>query len=140
LRQLLWYKRRESERAGSRAAAPSLSHASSSERDGENAEKYQLAYFGPKRRENRSKSSSLALLPTYLVRIQNSCSNQSMNMVDAAVLALLAIGDIALIANLRRRRGRALQADRMMRSLVLAVRRDNEELDLSQRSSLVDVG
>jgi hypothetical protein len=47
-----------------------------------------------------------------------------MNVVDAVVLGLLAIGDMALIAHLRRRRGKALKADRIMRSLVLVVRRE----------------
>jgi hypothetical protein len=47
-----------------------------------------------------------------------------MNM-DAVVLALLAIADLALIVHLRQRHGRRAQMERMMASLRMAVRREN---------------
>lgn len=48
-----------------------------------------------------------------------------MNGVDALVLALLAVGDLALIVHFRRARMKRLQIERMMRSLQLAVEREN---------------
>jgi hypothetical protein len=47
--------------------------------------------------------------------------------VDALVLALVAIGDMALIVHLRRRRNRRLRQDRMMGSLRLALRWANRD-------------
>jgi hypothetical protein len=47
-----------------------------------------------------------------------------MNVADALFLALLAFADIALIIHLRQRRGRQRRAQRMMRSLALAVRQE----------------
>jgi hypothetical protein len=43
---------------------------------------------------------------------------------DALVFGLLTIGDIALIAYLRRRRSRLAKADRMMGSLRIAIKLD----------------
>ena len=47
-----------------------------------------------------------------------------MNVVDAAVLALLAMADIALLVQLRRARARRIREDHMMRCLKLAVDRE----------------
>jgi hypothetical protein len=47
-----------------------------------------------------------------------------MNVVDAIVLALLAVADVALMVHLRRARGRRLRAERVMRSLRLALQRE----------------
>ncbi len=47
-----------------------------------------------------------------------------MNAVDALVLALLALVDLALIVYLRRMRVRRVRARRMMRSLEFAIRRE----------------
>jgi len=47
-----------------------------------------------------------------------------MNIVDAAVLALLAVADVALMVHLRRARGRRLREERVMRSLRLALQRE----------------
>ena len=47
-----------------------------------------------------------------------------MDIVDALVLALLAAGDMLLIAYLRRRRARYLRMERMARCLATAVRRE----------------
>ena len=47
-----------------------------------------------------------------------------MNAVDAMVLALLALADIALLIHIRRRRARGLRVRRMDRALTLAVRRE----------------
>jgi hypothetical protein len=47
-----------------------------------------------------------------------------MDGVDAIVLALLALADIALITYLRRRRARRLRVERMYYRMALAVRRD----------------
>ena len=54
--------------------------------------------------------------------------------IDAVVLVLLAIGDLALIAYLRRRHGQRVTAERMMTSLRLAVRRESgvEELPVKR--------
>lgn len=51
-------------------------------------------------------------------------SNLHMNGVDALVLALIAMADLALIAYLRQRRARALKLRRMDRCLTWAVRRE----------------
>jgi hypothetical protein len=48
-----------------------------------------------------------------------------MNVVDALIFALLALGDLALIVHLRRSRGRRLRAQRIMRSLDLALQQEN---------------
>jgi hypothetical protein len=45
-----------------------------------------------------------------------------MNMVDAIVLALLALGDLSLLIHLRRRRGRHLRIRHMYWTLTVAVR------------------
>jgi hypothetical protein len=47
-----------------------------------------------------------------------------MNAVDGALLALLAVADLALLVHLRRARARRIRDERMMRSLNLAVHRD----------------
>jgi hypothetical protein len=44
---------------------------------------------------------------------------------DAIVLAMLAVGDLALIVHLRQRHGRQVQMERVMTSLRMAVRREN---------------
>jgi hypothetical protein len=44
---------------------------------------------------------------------------------DAIVLAMLAVGDLALIVHLRQRNGRQVQTERVMASLRMAVRREN---------------
>ena len=44
---------------------------------------------------------------------------------DAIVLAMLAVGDLALIVHLRQRHGRQVQMERVMASLRMAVRREN---------------
>ena len=44
---------------------------------------------------------------------------------DAVVLALLAIGDMAVLVYLRQRHGRRVRMERMMASLRMAVRREN---------------
>ena len=46
--------------------------------------------------------------------------------IDALVLGLIAMADIALIVHLRRRNARRVQTERMMTSLRLAVRRANK--------------
>jgi hypothetical protein len=45
--------------------------------------------------------------------------------VDALVLALLGIADIALIVYLRRRHARRVRRERIMASLCTAIRREN---------------
>jgi hypothetical protein len=47
-----------------------------------------------------------------------------MDLVDALVLALLALADLALLIHLRRSRNRRVTARRMMRSLKLAIQRE----------------
>jgi hypothetical protein len=59
-----------------------------------------------------------------------------MNVVDAVVLGLLAIGDLAFIAHLRRRRRKSVQTGRMMRSLELALRRENGEIEILRDRAL----
>jgi hypothetical protein len=56
--------------------------------------------------------------------------------IDAVVLMLLAILDLALIAYLRRRHGRRVRRERMMASLRLAIRRENGLEDLPVRRPL----
>jgi hypothetical protein len=46
--------------------------------------------------------------------------------VDAIVLALVALGDLALLVHLRRRRYRRVCLERMGRSLSLAIWRENQ--------------
>jgi hypothetical protein len=55
--------------------------------------------------------------------------------IDALLLALLAIADLAFIAYLRRRHARRARADRMMASLRVAIRReiDVQELPANRR-------
>lgn len=47
-----------------------------------------------------------------------------MSVVDALVLAVLAAADVALMVQLRRARRRRLRAERLMRSLRLALHRE----------------
>ena len=47
-------------------------------------------------------------------------------MIDALVLGLIAMADIALIVHLRSRNARRVQTERVMTSLRLAVRRANK--------------
>jgi hypothetical protein len=54
-------------------------------------------------------------------------------MIDALVLVLIAMADLALIVHLRRRNGRRVQTERMMTSLRLAVRRANKVENLRVR-------
>ena len=56
--------------------------------------------------------------------------------IDALVLALLAIMDLALIAHLRRRHGKRVRSERMMASLRMAVRRANGIEDMPVRRLL----
>jgi hypothetical protein len=44
---------------------------------------------------------------------------------DAIVLAMLAVGDLALIVHLRQRHGQQVKMERVMTSLRMAVRREN---------------
>jgi hypothetical protein len=48
-----------------------------------------------------------------------------MHAVDALVLALLALADVALMVYLRRARGRRIREERVMRSLRIALQRDS---------------
>jgi hypothetical protein len=56
--------------------------------------------------------------------------------IDAIVLAMLAVSDIALIVYLRRRHARRVRKERIMASLCLAVRRANSLDELPVRRSL----
>jgi hypothetical protein len=56
-----------------------------------------------------------------------------MNAIDAFVLGLLAILDFGVLVYLRRRHNRAWRAQRVMRSLELAVRREIEEASSRRR-------
>ena len=56
---------------------------------------------------------------------------------DVVVLALLAIGDMALIVHLRRRHARRIRMERMMASLNLAIRRANGVEALPAKRSLL---
>ena len=51
-----------------------------------------------------------------------------MDAIDALILTLLAVADIALMVHLRRSRSRRVREDRMMRSLQTAVQRHVESL------------
>ncbi|HTS62517.1 MAG TPA: hypothetical protein VMH28_10860 [Candidatus Acidoferrales bacterium] len=53
--------------------------------------------------------------------------------IDAVVLGLIAMADLALIAHLRQRRRTAMKEDRVMRSLVLAVQRENGVVVMPRR-------
>jgi hypothetical protein len=53
--------------------------------------------------------------------------------VDAVVLALIAIADLAFIAHLRHRRRLALREDRVARSLAIAVQKENGEIVMPRR-------
>lgn len=55
--------------------------------------------------------------------------------MDALLLALLAIGDLALLVHLRHRNGRRVRMERVMTSLRMAVRRENgvEPLPVKRR-------
>ena len=48
-------------------------------------------------------------------------------IVDALIWALLAVGDIALLIHMRRRRGRRVRDQRILASLRLAVRRETTQ-------------
>ena len=56
---------------------------------------------------------------------------------DALVLALLAIADLALIVHLRQRHGRRVQMERVMSSLCMAVRRENDLEALPAKNPLL---
>jgi hypothetical protein len=58
---------------------------------------------------------------------------------DALVLAILAIADLALIVHLRQRHGRRVQMDRVMTSLCMAVRRENDPEAPSVKNPLLQV-
>jgi hypothetical protein len=45
---------------------------------------------------------------------------------DAIVLALVALGDLALLIHMRRRRSRRVRVERLWRSLSLAIWRENQ--------------
>ena len=75
---------------------------------------------------NPSKSPVTAPLRGDLVATGHKWSNRFMN-VDALVLALVAIADLALIAHLRQRRDYRVRQDRMMGSLRLALYWANRE-------------
>ena len=62
-----------------------------------------------------------------------------MNTIDACVLGMLAVLDLAFMIHLRRRRSRAARTERVMRSLEFAVRREIEPPAMSQRHGLVRV-
>ena len=50
--------------------------------------------------------------------------------VDAILLGMLAIGDLLLIGYLRYRRSEAVRDERLMRSLVFAVRVENGDISM----------
>jgi hypothetical protein len=56
---------------------------------------------------------------------------------DGLLLALLAIVDLALIVHLRQRHGRRLQMERVMTSLCMAVRRENDVEALPAKNPLL---
>jgi hypothetical protein len=56
---------------------------------------------------------------------------------DALLLALLALVDLALIVHLRQRHSRRLQMERVMSSLSMAVRRENDVDALPVRNPLL---
>jgi hypothetical protein len=47
-----------------------------------------------------------------------------MNVVDAALLAFVALGDMVLLIHMRRTRARRIREEQMMRCLSLAVQRE----------------
>jgi hypothetical protein len=59
-----------------------------------------------------------------------------MNSVDALVLGMLAVADLAVLVHLRRRRWQKVQSERMMRSLVLVVRQENGDLPMPEQRRL----
>ena len=59
---------------------------------------------------------------------------------DALLLALLAIVDLGLIVHLRQRHGRRVQMERVMSSLCMAVRRENDVEALPAKNPLLRVG
>jgi hypothetical protein len=59
--------------------------------------------------------------------------------IDALVLALLAIMDLAVIVHLRQRHARRLRIDRVMSSLCMAVRRENDVEALPPKNPLLRV-
>jgi hypothetical protein len=59
-----------------------------------------------------------------------------MDAIDALILTLLAVADIALMVHLRRSRSRRVREDRMMRSLQTAVQRHVESLTLEPVQSV----
>ena len=56
---------------------------------------------------------------------------------DALVLALLAIVDLAVIVHLRQRHEKRVQMERVMSSLCMAVRRDNDVEALPPKNPLL---
>jgi len=58
---------------------------------------------------------------------------------DALVLALLAVADLAFMVHLRQRERRRVQMDRVMSSLCMAVRRENDVEELPARNRLLQV-
>ena len=60
-----------------------------------------------------------------------------MNLVDALVLVVLAILDLAFIAHLRYRRSMSQQRERVGKSLQLAVRRENGEIVMPRRRRML---
>jgi len=59
---------------------------------------------------------------------------------DALLLALLAIADLALIVHLRQRHGRRVQMERVMSSLSMAIRRENDPDAVPAKNPLLRVG
>ena len=59
---------------------------------------------------------------------------------DAFVLALLAIADLGLIVHLRQRHGRRVQMERVMSSLSMAIRRENDPDAVPAKNPLLRVG
>ena len=53
--------------------------------------------------------------------------------VDAVVLGMIAIADLFLIAHLRQRRRNAMRQERVIRSLALAIRRENGEIVIPKK-------
>jgi hypothetical protein len=56
---------------------------------------------------------------------------------DALVLALLAIVDLSVIVHLRKRHGQRIQMERVMTSLCMAVRRENDVEALPPKNPLL---
>jgi len=61
--------------------------------------------------------------------------NTIMNGIDASLLTLLLMADLAFFAYLRRRCNRAMRAERVMRSLARAVRREASQAQARPRQS-----